>query len=102
MDDVLWYNQGVYNAINALADKYPNAIPVFGGALGAYEYVNSDTPNFSKFVDCLLYVAHNAKFYNWHEGVVGAIHRFCRLCLVDTALVEVYIGMPLEKLVQEV
>lgn len=97
-DDVVWYNEGVYNAINTLSTKYPNAIPIFGGALGAYECVNTDTPNFKAFTSCLLTVAHNAKFYNWHEGVTGALRRFCRLCLVDPALVELYLGISLAEL----
>lgn len=101
-DDIIWYDQGVYNAIEALAAQYDNAIPVFGGALGAYEYVNSDTPNFSKFVGCLCHVIKNAKFYHWHEGAVGAIRRFCRLCLVDPALIECYLGMSLNELCSEV
>lgn len=99
-DDFIWCDQNIYNAITALDNKYPNAIPVFGGALSAYNYINSDNPNFDKFISCIPTVIQNAQFYNWHEGVVGAIRRFCRLCLVDPALVEVYIGMPLEALVQ--
>ena len=98
--DNTWYDEYIYNAIVALDDKYPNAIPVFGGALSAYNYVNSDAPNFGKFVSYIPTVVHNAKFYSWHEGVVGAIRTFCRLCLVDPMLVELYVGMPLAELVQ--
>lgn len=100
-DDFIWYDKNIYNAIATLDVKYPNAIPIFGGALGAYEYINSSTPDFDKFVVCMTSVIHNAKFYNWHEGVVGALHRFCRLCLVDPALVELYIGMRFEELFEE-
>lgn len=92
-EDFHWYDQGVYNAITALDEKYPNAIPVFGGALGAYNYVNSETPNFEKFIKCLPEVAESAIFFKWHEGVVGALRRFCRLCHVDPALIELYMGM---------
>ncbi|MGN5455177.1 MAG: hypothetical protein ACI4XN_04260 [Candidatus Kurthia intestinigallinarum] len=88
--DIMWYDEGVKNAIESLSEKYPNAIPVFGGALGAYEYVNSDNPDFNKFMVCLCHAVDNARFYNWHEGVAGAVRRFCHLCLVDPALVEVY------------
>lgn len=97
-ENVQWYNQGVHRAICSLDNKYPNAIPVFGGALGAYEYINCDHPDFGKFVGCLPTVVSNAKFYKWHEGVIGALRRFCRLCLVDPALIEAYLGITFEEL----
>lgn len=99
--DIQWYDKGVYNAINTLSTKYSNAIPVFGGALGAYEYINSDHPNFNAFMTCLPSVVKNAIFYKWHEGTVGAVRRFCRLCLVDPALVELYFGMSIVSIVDE-
>lgn len=93
-DDIMWYDEGVYNAINDLADEHSNAIPVFGGALGAYNCINSDEPDFKGFINYLSTVAENAKFFEWHEGVIGALRRFCHLCLVDPALIEIYIGAP--------
>ena len=98
MNDIIWYDEGVHAAITALADKYDNAIPIFGGALGAYNYINNDSLDYDSFVRCLSHVIHNAKFYNWHEGVVGALRRFCHLCYIDPALIELYIGMTFEKL----
>ena len=88
-EDFQWYNQGVCNAITALNGKYHNAIPIFGSALQAYEY----NPDLDKFVAKLPDVAISAKFYGWYEGVVGALYRFCHLCLIDPALIEAYIGM---------
>lgn len=93
-DDIIWYDEGVYNAITALADEHDNAIQVFGGALGAYNCINSDEPDFKGFIGYLSAVAENAKYYHWYEGIVGALRRFCRLCLVDPALIEIYIGAP--------
>lgn len=101
-EDHTWYNEGVYNAITTLADKYDNAIPIFGGALGAYNYINCDTPDFERFVKCLSAVVHNAIFFKWHEGVVGALRRFCRLCLVDPALIECYMGLYLDEFANKV
>lgn len=87
--------------IEELDDKFDNAIPVFGGALWAYKSVASnDNINFKEFISYIPTVISNAKFYHWHEGAVGAVRRFCRLCLVDPALVECYIGMSLEELVR--
>lgn len=100
-EEIVWYNEGVYKAITALADKHSNAIPVFGGALRAYEYINCDTPNLGKFVSCIPSVVSDAKFYSWHEGAVGALRRFCRLCLVDPALIEAYLGITFEELCGE-
>lgn len=96
--DFKWYDSGVHNAIMALDAKYSNAIPIFGGALGAYNHINGDNPDFSSFVRCLPSVAHNAIFFHWHEGVVGALRRFCHLCYVDPDLVELYLGMSLAEL----
>lgn len=96
-EDFQWYDPAIYNAIMALDNKYPNAIPVFGGALGAYNHINSEHPDFNKFIRCLPEVVHSAKFYSWHEGIVGAVRRFCHLCLVDPNLVEVYIGVSLDE-----
>ena len=86
-------DRGAYNAIMALADKYPNVIPIFGGAL----WVEGDI---NKLISCIPHVVHDAKFFNWHEGVVGAIRTFCHLCFVDPALVECCIGMSFKELVE--
>lgn len=98
-EDFNWYDDSVFNAILDLADKHENAIPVFSGALSAYNCINATTPDFATFVDYLKEVAHNAIFYSWYEGALGALRRFCRLCHVDPMLVELYLGAPLERLV---
>ena len=82
-----------------LGDKYSNAIPVFGGALWAYDAVCGPNVDMKKFISYLPSVIVDAKFFEWHEGVVGALRRFCRICLVDPALVEAYIGMKFEELI---
>ena len=82
-----------YNAIMALSDKYPNVIPIFGGAYhcdGSIESIISGIPH----------VVRTAKIFHWHESPADAIRTFCHLCLVDPALVECYIGMTFEKLVE--
>lgn len=94
--DIIWYDENVYNAIMSLDNKYPNAIPVFGGALSAHKCINCDNPNLEQFISFLPDIAHNAIFYKWHEDVAHAIRRFCNLCFVDPALIEAYIGAPLE------
>ena len=94
--DIIWYDESVYNAVMALDDRYDNAIPVFGGALGAYNLISADTPDLEGFWRSLKIVAENAIFYKWHEGVVGAVRRFCHLCYIDPALIECYIGASIE------
>lgn len=81
----------VEQRILALCDKYDNALGVFGGA---YFASGVDIATFCEF---LPGVVRNAKFFQWHEGVAGALRRFCRLCLVDPALVEAYLGMKFEE-----
>lgn len=97
LNDPVWYDEYVYKIIVALDDKYPNAIPVFGGALGASKHI-TDVFNLEKFVLCLPEVAESAKFYNWHEGVVGALRRFCHICSIDPMLIEVYLGASFDEL----
>ena len=93
-NDIIWYDESVKSAIEALGDKYSNAIPVFACALSAYNSSIEDLVGY--FPD----VISNAKFYHWHEGVVGALRRFCRLCLVDPDLIEVYLGISFAELVE--
>ena len=90
----------VYNAIMALDKDYPNAIPVFGGALEASKYITAEHVDFEAFLVGLQSVIHNAKFYHWHEGALGAACRFCHLCSVDPALIECYLMIPFETLCQ--
>lgn len=97
-NDIIWYDEGVHNAIVALNEKHPNAIAIFGGALGAYNAIHCDEPDFRAFTGYLTSLIHSAKFFEWHEGIVGALRRFCSLCLVDPMLIELYIGMTLEEL----
>ncbi len=95
-DNFIWYDQNIYNAITALGDKYPNAIPIFGSVLSASMYVNCDNPNMHKFISFLADAIHSAEFYGWHENAVEVIRRFCSLCYVNTDLVEAYLGVSLD------
>lgn len=88
----------VKQIIEALDDKYPNAIPVFGGALWAYEY--AERGDIKTFVTYLPHVISESKYRNWHEGSVGALNRFCRICLVDPMLIEAYLGIRFKELVE--
>ena len=92
-------DQGTINRIEALDKLYPNAIPVFGGAAIAYNYIHQPVPDFEGFIQYLSFVIDEADFRKWHEGVVGACRTFCHLCLVDPMLVEAYLGMKFEQLV---
>lgn len=100
--DFIWYDQGVYNAIMALDSKHDNAIPIFGGALSAYNHINCDKPDYGKFIRCLITAAKDAKFYRWHEGPIGAMRTFCRLCFIDPMLIELYIGMSLAEVAEAI
>jgi hypothetical protein len=70
-------------AIEALNEKYSNAIPIFGGAL----WVN----DLKTLVGSLPSVISGARFFKWHAGVADACRTFCHLCFIDPALVECYI-----------
>lgn len=89
-EDLVWYDPVVYDAIVALDKKYGNAIPVFGGALGAHKCIErGDIAGFVRYFPDLI---HSAKFFKWHENTATVLRRFCHLCLVDPALIEVYLG----------
>ena len=93
-----WYDPTVHSAITALADKYSNAIPVFGGALGAHQCI--ERGDFAGFVAYFPNLISSAKFFKWHEDTVAVLRRFCRLCFVDPALIEAYLGCTLDNLVE--
>lgn len=79
--------------IEALDEKYGNAIPIFGGAL----WVN----DLETLVKSLSHIIHSAKFFGWHDTIANACRTFCNLCFTDPMLVEAYIGMKFEKLTGE-
>lgn len=85
----------IRHEIECLDSKYPNAIPIFGGALWVY---HDNTMDWSRLISGLPHIVHSAKFFKWHEGVLGALHRYCHICMVDPMLVEVALGMKLEDL----
>lgn len=95
--DTHWYDEQIHDKIVALDDKHHNAIPIFGGALWASKYI-TDTFDLSQFVSYLPTVAQNAKFYKWHDGIVGALRTFCNICTIDPALIEVYLGASFNEL----
>lgn len=51
-----------------------------------------------RFIARLSHIAENAEFFKWHDGVVGAMRRYCNICMVDHAIIEVAIGVKLESL----
>lgn len=81
--------------IECLDSKYPNAIPVFGGALWVYHDNAFDS---QRFIAGLSHVTENAKFFKWHEGIAGAMRRYCHICMVDPIVVEATLGMKFEEL----
>ena len=81
----------IQDCIDALTDKYDNALAVFGGAYFANDIArNNDIATFCEF---LPGVVRNAKFFKWYEGVAGALYRFCHMCLVDPTLIEAHLGI---------
>lgn len=99
-DDIMWYDQGVYNAIMSLSDKYPNTIPVFGGALGAFNAL--EVGDLDRFKALMTDAVDKAKFYEWHEPSVDVARRFCHLCFVDPALIECDLCISFNELFSEV
>jgi len=80
-------------AVEALDEKHPNAIPIFGGAIFVHDIEG--------IARSLPHVIHSAKFFKWHDTLANACRTFCHLCFTDPALVECYIGMKFETLTKE-
>lgn len=81
--------------IEALDEKHPNAIPIFGGAL----WINPlDT---DAIINYLPSIIRSAKMWKWHAGLADACRQFCHCLFVDPTLIECYIGMKFEKLTEE-
>ena len=87
---------GKQKMIEALAEKYPNAIPIFGGALWI------EPNDIEHLVKSLSHVLFEARYRNWHEGLAGACRTFCHLCQFDPMLVEIYIGTTFEDLINSI
>ena len=85
----------VEKRLSVLIDKYDNALAVFGGAY--YAESIAQVGDIATFCEFLPGVMRSAKFFKWHEGVAGALRRFCHLCCVDPMLVEAYLGMKFEE-----
>ena len=67
----------IINNIEELNKQHENVIPIFGGAIHAYKYAETD---FERFVDYLPCVIHGARIYDWHENEADTVRRFCHLC----------------------
>ena len=98
-DDIIWYDQAVHSAIVALDDKYGNAIPIFGGALGAYNCI--ERGDIAGFVGYFPDLIDSAKFFKWHENTATVLRRFCHLCFVDPVIIEVYLGRTFHQIEQD-
>ena len=85
----------VKHQIEVLGSQHFNAIPIFGGAL--YVYHDNDFDN-QRFMSGLPHVANSAKLFKWHEGIVGALRRYCHICMVDPMIVEVALGTTFEQI----
>lgn len=83
----------IMHKLEVLDAKYPNTIPIFGGALWVYHENDLDL---ECFLSGIPHVVHSAKFFNWHGGVVDAVRTYCHICMVDPMLVEVALGVRLE------
>lgn len=85
----------IKHQIEVLDAKYHNAIPIFGGAIWVYHNNDFDS---QRFIAGLSHIIHSAEFFKWHEGVLGALRRYCHICMVDPLIVEVELGMKFEEL----
>lgn len=80
--------------IEALHEKHGNAIPIFGGAI----FMDGD--NLKSVALYLPSIIRNAEFFKWHDTLANACRVFCHCLFIDPALMESYIGITFEDLVE--
>lgn len=80
--------------IEALADKHSNAIGIFGGAIWID---GSDLENVATYLPSII---RNAEFFGWHDTLANACRVFCHCLFIDPMLMESYIGITFEDLVE--
>ena len=86
----------VEQRLENLSAHHDNVYVIFGGAYFAHDAIIHN--DFATFVEFLPHVVQTAKLCDWHTGIAGALRTFCYLCMVDSALVEVYLGMKFSEL----
>lgn len=80
--------------IEALDEKHSNAIPIFGGAIWI------DPTDTDRIINHLPSIIKSAQIWKWHAGLADACRQFCYCLFVDPMLIESYIGMKFEQLVE--
>ena len=86
-------NEATIKLLESLEEKHSYAIAIFGGA--------ASVQTIDDIVGALPYIIKMVKFYEWCESPADACRTFCHLCFTDPKLVEAYIGMKFEKLIEE-
>ena len=82
--------------IEELDEMHDRAIPIFGGALWI------DPTDTERIVRYLPTIIRNAQSWNWYAGLADACRTFCHCLFIDPMLIEAYIGMKFEQLVEEI
>ena len=80
--------------VEALDRKHGNAIPIFGGA------IFMENATLEQIALYLPHIVRSAEFFRWHDTLANACRTFCHCLFVDPALVEAYIGITFEELVE--
>ena len=86
-------NKATEKMIIKMQKTEPNTIAIFGGAIWVTDI--------DELLEFLPAVVRNARFLKWEKGLADACRRFCHLCFIDPTLVEAYIGMKFETLVEK-
>lgn len=82
--------------IEALDEKYGNAIPIFGGA------IFMDGADLLKVALYFPHIIKSAQFFKWHDTLANACRVFCHCLFIDPNLMEIYIGSTFEKFVEDI
>ena len=59
-----------------------------------------DGDDLDKVASYLPSIIRNAEFYKWHDTLANACRQFCHCLFIDPMLMEAYIGLTFEDLVE--
>ena len=81
----------IINQIDNLKQKYGRGPEIFGGAIYAYQYIEScDFDSFCGYLDTVITAS---KDYKWKDGIADAMRVFCHLCGAEPGLIEAHLGI---------
>ena len=85
------FNESTYQILRDMSETRPDVIAMFGGAV----YVST----IDDLINCFPHIFHYSQIKGY--DIIENMHTFCHICSIDPSLVEAYLGMSFEELIQD-